>query len=245
MFIRILGFLLLGQIVCNVYAKDFANQYTSFSLPEGWECGLEGSEWVCQHTNKDRKKEAIIILAAKIRGSQDNITDYMSYLKKVKSFTLPGGKTQYSEPKYTTQKTIHSHPWIDSLHLASEVPGFYTRYMATIKEDLGIAVTFSVAKSHYNEYQGVFDRIIETLRVFRDKSKTSDQYTAKGARGSLLGESGIYDPDANNLDIQKQKQGRRSTSAAAEAGSYLIMLLILGGVGYYLYSKKKKKKKNK
>jgi hypothetical protein len=243
MFIKILGLLLLAQISSHVFAKDFANQYTSFSLPEGWECGLEGSEWVCQHTNKDRKKEAIIILAAKIRGGQDNVSDYLSYLKKVKSFTLPGGKTQYSEPKYTTQKTIHNHPWIDSLHLASEVPGFYTRYMATIKEDLGIAVTFSVAKSHYNEYQGVFDRIVETLRVFRDKSKSADQYTAKGSRGSLLQDSGIYDPDRDNMDIQKQKQGKQGLSSAAETGSYLIMLLIFGGIGYYLYSKKKKKKK--
>ena len=57
----------------NVYAKSFTSQYCEFELPPGWECALEGTEWVCQSSNKDRKKEAIIILAAKIRGSQDSL----------------------------------------------------------------------------------------------------------------------------------------------------------------------------
>ena len=50
------------------FARKFTSQYCEFELPSGWDCALEGTEWVCQSSNKDRKKEAIIILAAKIRG---------------------------------------------------------------------------------------------------------------------------------------------------------------------------------
>ncbi|MBG09504.1 MAG: hypothetical protein CME68_12150, partial [Halobacteriovoraceae bacterium] len=56
-----------------VEAKKFATKYCEFELPPGWECVLEGLEWVCQSSSKERKKEAIIILAAKLRGSQDSL----------------------------------------------------------------------------------------------------------------------------------------------------------------------------
>lgn len=241
---KMLSLFFLAIVLQTAHGGEFANQYVSFSLPNGWECGLEGSEWVCQHTNKSRRKEAIMILAAKLRGNHDNLTDYMSYLRKVKSFTLPGGKTQYSEPKYTKNSTIHNHPWVDSLHLASEVPGFYTRYLATVKEDLGIAVTFSVAKSHYNEYQGVFDRIVQTLRAFRDKSKGGN-YKKSGRRGSILGE-GIYDPSGDEaMDLGKQRGRKGGSSVGEKAGTFLFLLLIAAGIGYFIYKKKKGKGKKK
>ena len=166
--------LLIALGISNSYAKHFSSQYCSFELPAGWECALEGAEWVCQSVNKDRKKEAIIILAAKKRGTQDSLDQYTAYLKKTKTFTLPGGKTQVSDPKYAKLNTVNNHRWVDSLHMASEVPGFYTRYLATVKEDLGVAVTFSSGKDHYEAYQPVFDAIIASLRVFRQKHSTAN-----------------------------------------------------------------------
>src|SRR5690606_11318861 len=152
-----------------VEAKRFESKYCEFELPSGWECALEGSEYVCQSENADRKKESIIILAAKIRGEQDSLDEYMAYLKKTKEYNLPGGKKQVSEPKSTKVSRINNHQWVDALHLASEVPGFYTRYLATVKEDLGVAVTFSVSKDLYTEYQPIMDKLVSTLRVFRQK----------------------------------------------------------------------------
>src|SRR6188472_3529521 len=94
-FIRKLLMKLLLFLVCivlssSLYAKRFSSKYCEFELPAGWECALEGSEYVCQSENADRKKESIIILAAKIRGEQDNLDEYMAYLKKTKEYNLPG-----------------------------------------------------------------------------------------------------------------------------------------------------------
>src|SRR4051812_11534159 len=93
----------------EAFAKRFASKYCEFELPPQWECALEGSEYVCQSENADRKKEAIIILAAKIRGEQDSIDEYMAYLKKSKEYNLPGGKKQISEPKNTKLAMIGDH----------------------------------------------------------------------------------------------------------------------------------------
>ena len=170
----------------SAFAKRFSSKYCEFELPPGWECALEGTEYVCQSDNADRKKESIIILAAKIRGEQDNLDEYMAFLKKPKEFSLPGGKKQISESKSTKMTRVNDHQWVDALHLASEVPGFYTRYLATVKEDLGVAVTFSVGKDQYAAYQPVMDKLVTTLRVFRQKkAEFADLRTGKslGKRG--------------------------------------------------------------
>lgn len=221
----------------SVFAKTFTSQFTEFELPTGWECALEGSEWVCQSENKDRKKEAIIILAAKYRGEQDSLDQYQAYLKQPKSFTLPGGKTQVSEAKSVTVKEINSQRWIDALHLASEVPGFYTRYLATVKDNLGIAITFSVAKDHYDAYLDIFEKIIATIKVFDQKNASQANWTKKKDEGDLVGEAV---PEVNqNLDIaQKKKAG-----SGNEMGETASMVLIGAGVvAALLYMKKKKKK---
>lgn len=43
-------------ITSSAFAKRFASKYCEFELPPGWECALEGSEYVCQSENADRKK---------------------------------------------------------------------------------------------------------------------------------------------------------------------------------------------
>lgn len=223
-------FVLSLLFATSAFAKRFTSQYTEFELPPGWECSLEGTEWVCQSTNDERKKEAIIILAAKKRGPQDSLDEYMKYLKAQKTFTLPGGKTQVSEAKYSNIKTIADHQWVDSLHLASEVPGFYTRYLATVKEDLGVAVTFSVAKDHYQAYQSMFDKIVESLRVFRQKAGDGS-FAVKKKDENLLGDS-TFIPDGDKAyDIgQKGKKGAGSGLPGGDMLLYGIAAAVVGGL---------------
>lgn len=148
------------------FAVKFANQFTEFELPPRWQCNLEGAEWVCQNSVEEKKREAIIVLAAKLKGDQDSLDQYLTYLKAPKSFNLPG-KALKSEPKYARITTLNSQDWVDSLHLESEIPGFYTRYLATVKQDLGILITYSINKNKYQQYLDDFDTLVRTLKVFR------------------------------------------------------------------------------
>lgn len=247
---KTLSILALAALSLSVEAKRFTNQYTEFELPGGWECQLEGTEWVCQSSNKDRKKEAIIILAAKLRGQKDDLSEYQNYLKAPKTFTLPGGKTQVSEAKYTKIKEVNGHRWVDSLHMASEVPGFYTRYLATIKEDLGVAVTLSVSKDHYSSYQAIFESIVSSLRVFRDKKIVAPSDYSQVKDGDIIGE-GDFDGQGIRIgDLGVDKQG--SGGSGGDGGSDMIWLIALAAVGVGVVlklkkgkGKKKKKKKKK
>lgn len=227
-----------------LWAKTFTNQYIQFELPIGWECNLEGTEWVCQSTNKNRKKEAIIIMAAKVRGSQDSLALYQAYLKKPKTFKIPGGQTQVSEPKYTKVSKISDHQWVDSLHLASEVPGFYTRYMATVISDLGVAVTFSVAKDYYDSYQELFDRVIQTMKVFRQKKASGSKYELSGGNKNAGDIDKIEFIDGGGIpsDIGKGRKKKAGDDLGGDEDLMLLALVLLVG-GFFLMKKLKKGKK--
>ena len=232
--------ILIIGIPTLAHAKLFSSQFSEFELPTGWDCALEGSEWVCQSDDKDRKKEAIIILAAKYRGEQDSLDLYQAYLKQPKSFNLPGGKTQISEAKSVAIKTINDQRWVDALHLASEVPGFYTRYLATVKDNLGIAVTFSVAKDHYDAYQDIFDKVIATLKVFDQKSAAAGNWKKKQAEGDLVDSSTIVDTGVK-ADINVQKKGTGQDGGSTTES--ILMIVGLCAVGFIFLKMRKKKKK--
>jgi hypothetical protein len=176
-------------------------------------------------------------------------------LRETKTFVLPGGRTQVSEPKNVdTLTTNEGHTWVDALHLASEVPGFYTRYLATVKEDLGVAVTFSVAQDHYDEYQPIFEKIIESLKVFRKTSSAGNyELTDRDDQVNVEGLDGeTFIPDAGKkYDISNQKD-RKGGGLGGDAGTSILILILLAGGAFVLYKlkkkkggKKKKKKKKK
>ena len=56
-------------------ASLFANQFIEFELPPMWQCNLEGAEWVCQSGDDAKKRDAIIVLAAKLKGEQEQVED--------------------------------------------------------------------------------------------------------------------------------------------------------------------------
>jgi LPXTG-motif cell wall-anchored protein len=185
------------------------------------------------------EKESIIILAAKIRGEQDNLDEYMAYLKKSKEYALPGGKKQISEPKSTKMTRINDHQWVDALHLASEVPGFYTRYLATVKEDLGVAVTFSVGKDQYSAYQPVMDKLASTLRVFRQKkAELADLRTGKSEESNFADTT--FNPNAA-MDLQANKTKSRGAEGGEDNSTLLLIGLGAVAVVAVIASKKKKK----
>ena len=234
----ILALSLMIMLSTSAFAKRFSNQYTEFELPTGWSCALEGTEWVCQSSDANRKKEAIIILAAKVRGSQDSLDQYQDYLNNQKTFTLPGGKNQVSEPKYTKVSNINNHRWVDALHLASEVPGFYTRYLATVKADLGVAVTFSVGKDYYSAYQSIFDNIVSSLRVFRQANKNMAKFVKKKEE-NLLGD-GTFAPEGGaGFKLGGQKKGKKKGGMDDQQ-----LYIIAGAVGLGLVLLLLKKKGN-
>src|SRR5690349_13257675 len=132
--------LLIG--VFNVFfistaeAKTFSNAYISFNMPDTWNCSLEQTEWVCRSSKVEEAKEAIIILTAKEVGPTDSYQNYRQHLNSPIQAQARAGQTSMSQIIYPAKDLkINNQDWLDGLHLGSEVPNYYTRYVATIKDN--------------------------------------------------------------------------------------------------------------
>lgn len=143
----------------------FHSRYLRFSLPEGWTCDQEGSEFVCMPPHpKGKKVGEIFVLAAKYQGDIDNLPNYMQELKKNKSKT--NESSLVDGPKIDDE--IAGISWVEATHFGSEIEGFYTTYMATVTNGLAVLVTFSARKDDYPQFKELIRPCIQSLEIRKD-----------------------------------------------------------------------------
>ena len=227
----------------EAYAKTFRNAYVSFDLTERWDCTLEQTEWVCRTGGgAGDNREAIIILTAKEVGPSDSMTAYEAHLKTPRSIFSRTGTAIQSQILKVEQRNINQHPWVDGMHLASEIPNYYTRYLATTKDKIAVLVTFSAHKTHYSKYSTDFYKAIESLRVIATKSLMGGGAGGVGIPGSdMLGSGNSSGGGMMGDELPEEGSGGKGGDTATKAMMALAVLLLLGGL-YMVFGKKKKKK---
>ena len=215
-------------------AKVFRNDYVSFELPSGWDCKLEKTEWVCQG-KQDALKEAIIILTAKEVGVIDSLDQYTTYLKTPRQIVGDKGQSIRSQVQDVRNRKIANHNWVDGRHLSSELPNFYTRYLATTKSSIAILVTFSAHKTEFSKYSPAFIRAINSLRVIATDALLNNP-TRNALRGSNESIGGSIQ-SAFPLDMYADEELPNEPTAKSRRMKRLLTLLLLsaGGIGGYLF----------
>lgn len=235
-------------------AKSFRNSYLSFELPDKWGCYLENTAWVCRYAisknclgpnssrptcEEQRKKarEAIIILAAKEVGPKDSFNAYYDHLKEPRPIILRDGKRSNSKIIHAKTISIEKHKWIDGMHLGSEIPHYYTRYLATIKGNISVLVTFSAHKLFYTKYSNEFFRAIKSLRVIATKSATVGKNELNNKNVGTLGVNiGAHLNTALDELGSQNFDGENSQSTGSEI--YLVLAaLLLAALGGFIWFK--------
>jgi LPXTG-motif cell wall-anchored protein len=233
----------LTLISLSAEAKTFRNAYVSFDLTERWDCTLEQTEWVCRTgAGAGDNREAIIILTAKEVGPADSLTAYEQHLKTPRMVPSRTGQPIQSQILKVEQRNINSQPWVDGMHLASEVPNYYTRYLATTKDKIAVLVTFSAHKTHYSKYSSDFYKAIESLRVIATKSLMGGGGGGVGIPGSDMLGSGNNGAGGMGMgdELPEEGSGGKGGDTTTKAVMALAVLALVGGL--YLVLKKKKKK---
>jgi hypothetical protein len=223
-------------------AKIFRNAYISFELPDTWKCVLEHTEWVCRSETEKESKEAIIILTAKEVGPTDSMDGYTQHLNTPQQSAFKVGTTSISQITIPPKAVkINDQQWIDGLQLGSEIPNYYTRYLATIKDKIAILVTFSAHKTVYSKYSQDFFKAVQSLRVL--------------ASGNLLGRSdlGPLRPGSEmigasiNAAVPADMAGTEVANDQGSGGNgqktkkmFLGIAAILAALGIYIWMKSRK-----
>ncbi|MCS6839103.1 MAG: hypothetical protein NZ480_09730 [Bdellovibrionaceae bacterium] len=227
-------------------AKLFRNAYVSFELPEeNWNCQLEQTEWVCRSSDPKTSREAIIILTAKEVGPTDSFEAYMKHLATPQLTAYRADDTARSQVQYPPKTVkINDHEWVDGLHLASEVPNYYTRYLATIKDSIAVLVTLSAHKDHYKNYSTSFFKTVQSLKVIATKNLLADPRIGPiRDKNQPLGPPlpGGVMPSLMDMSVNLG-EGEHTNN---KQGGRLILFIIAGALlasGLFLFLIKKKKK---
>ncbi|UOF02765.1 hypothetical protein [Bdellovibrio reynosensis] len=225
----------------SAQAKVFRNAYIAFEMPESWKCNLEQTEWVCRSEQTKESKEAIIILTAKEVGPTDTFALYESHLNAPISVNLRGGGMTESKIVYKAKSVqINDQPWVDSLHLGSEVPNYFTRYLATIKDKIAILVTFSAHKQYYTKYSQDFFKAVMSLRVIASKNL----YTKPDLGPIRPGSETLGAPISSAMPADMmQGEGMEEGSGNKNKTMLLMGALILAALGAIIYLRARKKRK--
>ncbi len=222
-------------------AKLFRNSYVSFELPNQWDCKLTDTEWVCRFENPTRSesKEAVVILTAKEVGPVDNLQAYDSYLKTPKQIASALGTPMRSSPINVLQRQINGHLWVDGMHGNSEVRDYYTRYLATVKDQIAVLVTYSAHKTAYAKYSSDFFRSVQSLRVLNTKNLLNQQTMASSSAGAGgggtygIGGAGLLPADMGE-DLPEEGSG-----GGGATSTILAVAVLLAAGGIYLLMKRK------
>lgn len=174
------------------HAKLFKNAYISFEMNDDWSCTLEQTEWVCRATDATTAKEAMIILTAKEKGPTDALPLYENHMNNPISIVSKASGPMTSIVKYKAQPNkINDQTWLDSLHQDSEVKHYFTRYLATIKGNIAVLVTFSAHNKHYSKHSEHFNKAIQTIQLAADANNIIGNVGERDMYGSNSPSGGI------------------------------------------------------
>jgi hypothetical protein len=227
-------------------AKLFRNSYVSFELPPSWKCQTSNTEWVCHSQFQKGAKSASIIFTAKEKGPSDTFSAYQAILRTPRNLKLKKSGFKKSKVIHLGPRRINNHEWMDGMHLGSEVGPYYTRYLATTKNNLAILVTFSAHRKVYTKYSNDFLKAIQSLRVVAPK----DLLNMKGLNAGKTKYENIGAPigTAMPTDLLDDIDGlpAEGSGLSSERATQLLGLaLLIGALAFYFYIRSSKSKKKK
>ncbi len=229
-------------------AKLFKNSYIQFQLPRKWACSLNHMVWVCRYKvsapckksprksickkQVKKSKEAVVVFTAKEAGEVDSLKSYFEVLKEARKVKKSSGQSSQSKVVHTKTVNIKGHKWVDGMHLGSEIPHYYTRYLATIKGNIAVLVTFSAHKLFYTGYSNQFFRAINSLDITTSR--------ASGIRKNELGQKIFSRPFDIPDEIFNSENFQGDEDSRGGGDTFLFVLaVIMVLVGIYVWIKSK------
>jgi hypothetical protein len=229
--------LLLALTAAGAHAKTFQNSYVSFDVPDDWTCVQEGVAWTCNPRGAVESKEAVIVLASKVAGPEDNLGTFLNFLKQPKKIVTKVGTPMPSQVMYAQQRQLGGHPWIQAQHLGSEIQEYYTLYLATVKEQLAILISFSAERTRYKTYNPIFEKAIRTLKITANQQLLFPKNTQTANEGAI----GIQGP-AGQMAVEDMMP---PPEHRANGRTVIMVLLGLGlaiaAAAAYTFKTKRKK----
>ncbi len=220
--------------------------YVSFDHPDGWRCELSQGVWICQSTLEGERRESVVLSIATTAAEWDTVDNYLEYLKKPRTITDEQGKPVESKVTYARKRDINGVVWVDSLQVNSELPGFWSRYVATVHNKLAILITYVVSQEQYQRLAPQFERMVASLKP---NAEFDLNIATKQGETPLPGAQKLGPSQAMILRDRLKPSGGPVTNTEPpeeEGGSAVVILMttavVAGGAWWWLRRRKSAKK---
>lgn len=209
-------------------AGKFSNAFISFDPPDGWDCNLQETEWVCKSRADKAAQEAVIIFTAKEAGPTDTVDSYTRHLATPQKSAARGGGRESVVVLQPKTIVINGHPWLESTHRDSEIKDYFTRYLVTVKNNrIAIAVTFSAHKDAYAKYKDAMFRSAQSIEVIAAKTRIVAPETANIPGGPKETIGVPVSPGPNDPLPAPRVQGQKT-----KAILFVLAILLAAGALY-------------
>lgn len=217
-------------------AKSFRSKFISMELPPNWDCQQEELDWVCQPDNPNLRNEAIVVIVTKAVNPPDDTFDkYKEYLKQTKPMRDLLGKGYTTQVKYVKDKKIRDQMWVDSLQIGPEIPGFISRYVASIKEQVAGLISYHVAESVFAKWAEVLDKMIDSAEIRFDPKAFDEIVKTRNMSLFVSKPAALTAPKNQNAGVAEAPKKDEGDLAIKIGGG----VLILAAIGFIIYRKKK------
>src|SRR6185437_4022437 len=159
---KIIG-LLFALLLLGVTAHAETYGPFSFSLPTGWQCGIEKSSDVCLDKNA-AKPNGVLVVTFKNRSPEDTLVYYQNQLGQPRQLKTDEIVTP-SQVKLVRQLTLNGQQWVEAVHHNSEIVGYYTHYLVTIADPYAVLVSITVNDQDYAELMSTLGPTINSMKV--------------------------------------------------------------------------------
>ncbi len=126
-------------------SRTHVDPHLSLQLPPEFSCKIENKDHVCVTASRDR----YVIYAMKMKGSEDTLDLYKARFNQAKIVEINGVK------------------WVDATKIPGEMPGYSTRYLATVDEDIAVLVTFTAKNEQFAKFNEDMKPVIGGLILRR------------------------------------------------------------------------------
>ena len=178
-------------------------------------------------------------MTAKEVGAKDSYQSYTRHLKSPRPIVTRKNVRSKSKVVHVKPVSIAKQKWIDGMHLGSEVPHYYTRYLASIKGNISVLVTFSAHKLYYTRYTKDFFKAIKSLRVVATKASTLRVKSAAPRDKSILGGTNTLLTDLGD-DFDENEPSASSGQDNESSSLLFLAAFFLAALGIYIWVKGRK-----
>jgi hypothetical protein len=222
------------------HAREISTAFISFNLPDNnWDCKLDGTEWVCRSRIEKSAQEAVIVFTAKEAGPADTLGSYARHLATRQNQAARGGGALSTIIMPVRPTIINGQEWVDATHRDSEIKNYFTRYLATVKDGIAVAVTFTAHKDSWTKYTMDFFSAASSIKVIAAKTmigQKSEVHVPGGSRINIPGGNTEMVPDPpmpTSIDV------KRPGGQKAKAVLFLVAVALAAGALYVLVRSRK------